>query len=257
MLEIEKPDRRISFKEIKWFCISFEYSETEVIPGDKNTDTIDYYVAWNPLIEFRKDDDGWHWVGKSFNFKIYDNHYISVYYRRKHGETFKTPLDYVKWVRNIITTNCPICNEVVDNVLKNRPTREISELTEENVPKYISNSVVSKAIDDYINLGLNNKKYIYLYIISCHEGISDPLKEDLKENGFEKVSVPEQPMDIKRLDLLELYLSTRVPKIDKIMADATNELIERIKRERKGVTVKFGNCVLESDFEILVNGRRI
>lgn len=255
MLEIEKPDRRISFKEMKAFYISFEYSVTEVIPGDKNTDTIDYYVAWDPLIEFRKDVDGWHWVGKSFNFKIYNNNYISVCYRRKQGETFKAPLDYIKWVRNTITTNCPICNEVVNNILKNKPTREISELTEENVPRYISNSVVSKAIENYIDLGLTDKKYIYLYIISCHEGISDPLKEDLVENGFGKI--PEQPMDIKRLDLLELYLSTRVPKIDKIMTDATNELIERIKRAREGVTIKFGNCVLESDFEIIVNGRRI
>lgn len=239
-----------------WMTIDREliitYDPNSIIPGDTNT-TTGIPIAENLVdIRFVYERGKWNWTGKKCKFMIYDEGIYKVTYTRRNGEKpFKTPLDYIKWIRERTTTLYPICKEFIES-LKKRPIPMMERLTEESVNRFIDPAKVREALENYFYYDLKDKKYLYLFLIYNRSGISSPLVSDLIDKGF-PLSASRVPKE--ELDRLETFLQMRIPRISEIMTEAETELKNIVRRELNNVINKYGLAKL--DFEVTINGDEI
>jgi len=238
--------------------INIKYDLTEPIPGDSNTTPITSIQDQNIFFRYVEEKDSWVWVDKTLRIPIYRTVYGSydMNYWIKKGDIYSTPLKYLILIRQKAAKYQGMLKRI-ENEYKEQKFSMIPDLVGENIKGCVSFDIVQAAWKNYLSLGVDDEKYFYLYLILYGVGTSVILTREIKaEFGVDSWRFrPPKEASKEKLDRLEEFLETRIPKIAESIGEATGELKRRVKRELNEIVNKFG--IFRSDITVIINGEEI
>lgn len=238
--------------------INIKYDLTKPIPGDPNTTPTISIQDQNIFFRYVKEKGSWRWVDKVLRTSIYRTVYGSydMDYWIKKGDIYSTPLKYLILIRQKAIKYRDMLKRI-ENEYKEQKFSIIPDLVGESIKGFVSFDIIQAAWKNYLSLEVDDEKYFYLYLILYGVGTSVILTREIKAEF--KVETwrftPPKEASKEKLDCLEEFLETRVPKIAESIGEATRELKGRVKRDLNEIVNKFG--IFRSDITVIINGEEI
>ena len=262
-LEIDVPDDRHVSLTRDNDVLNILYNLEKPIPGDTNLKSIypiePFHICFRRRF-YAPDKFIWVWIKKR-SFPLRNKIYVSFSdqqgfeYKLKKGElTDANPLKYLMFARKKITKYQDLLKRLEEEY-QARLCPKITELTEESIKSCIDFKLVIEAWNNYLDIGVDDDKYIYLYLILYQTGTSILLTREIREIFKTNTWGKHPPASKETLDQLEEFLKGRIPKVAESISEATIELKKRIIADKKDIVNRYG--IFMEDITVTINGEEI